>query len=184
MPDRDGTGPTGKGPLTGKSSGSCILRIPDNQDEPIQGFAGEMGRPVSFDGKPQKVKAKEVLDMPRGDRTGPSGAGSGTSKMKGSCTGFGNPGTLNRSQDFVSPGRGGQGRCNRFLNTGLTGWQRSTGFGFGRRTRELVDPASALDLEPEPQLETLKARAGYFEKVLEGIKRRIQKLESGTERNQ
>ena len=74
MPDRDGTGPTGKGPLTGKSSGSCILRIPDNQDEPIQGFAGEMGRLVSFDGKPQKVKAKEVLDMPRGDRTGPTGA--------------------------------------------------------------------------------------------------------------
>ena len=183
MPDRDGTGPTGKGPLTGKGSGSCILRIPDNQDEPIQGFAGETGRLVSFDGKPQKVKAKEVLDMPRGDRTGPTGAGTG--RMKGFCTGFGNPGTSNRSQDFASPGRGGgQGRRNRFLNTGLTGWQRSTGFGFGRGTREFVDPGSALDLETEPQLETLKARAGYFEKALEGIKRRIQKLESGTEGNQ
>ncbi len=186
MPDRDGTGPVGKGPLTGKSSGSCILRIPDGEDEPIQGFAGETGRPVSFDGKPQRVK--EVLDMPRGDRTGPTGAGPGTSRMKGFCMGFGNPGTLNRSQDFASRGRGGggggQGRRNRFLNTGLTGWQRSAGFGFGRGTCEFVDPGSALDLEPEPQLETLKARAGYFEKVLEGIKRRIQKLESKTEGNQ
>ncbi|SPJ14339.1 hypothetical protein SBDP2_1560007 [Syntrophobacter sp. SbD2] len=72
-------------------------------------------------------------------------------------------------------------RCDR---TVPTGWQRSPGFGFGGGTREFVDLASALDLEPEPQLETLKARAGYFEKVLEGIKRRIQKLESGTEGNQ
>ncbi len=182
MPGRDGTGPTGKGPMTGKCSGSCILRIPDNQDEPIQGFAGEAGWLVPFGGKPQR--AKEVLDMPRGDRTGPTRAGPGTGRMKGFCMGFGSPGTLNRSQDFASPGRGGggQGRRNRFLNTGLTGWQCSAGFGFGRGTQELVDPGSGF--MPEDQLETLKARAGYFEKVLEGIKRRIQKLESGTEGNQ
>ncbi|MGO8945913.1 MAG: DUF5320 domain-containing protein [Syntrophobacteraceae bacterium] len=182
MPGRDGTGPTGKGPMTGKCSGSCILRIPDNPDETIRGFAGEAGWPVSF-GKPKK---EEVLDMPRGDRTGPTGAGPGTGRMKGFCMGFSIPGTFNCSQDFVSPGRGGGGqrRRNRFFNTGLTGWQRLAGFGFGRGTREFIDPGSALDLEPGPQLETLKARAGYFEKVLEGIKRRIQKLESGTEENQ
>ncbi|MFZ0930600.1 MAG: DUF5320 domain-containing protein [Syntrophobacteraceae bacterium] len=158
------------------------MRIPDNQDEPIQGFAGEAGWLVPFGGKPQR--AKEVLDMPRGDRTGPTRAGPGTGRMKGFCMGFGSPGTLNRSQDFASPGRGGggQGRRNRFLNTGLTGWQCSAGFGFGRGTQELVDPGSGF--MPEDQLETLKARAGYFEKVLEGIKRRIQKLESGTEGNQ
>ena len=184
MPDRDGTGPTGKGPLTGKSLGSCILRIPDSQDEPIQGFAGESGRPVSFGGKPQTVKG--ALDMPRCDRTGPSEARPGTGRIKGFSMGFGNPGTLNRSQDFASPGRGGggQGRRNRFFNTGLNGGQRSPGFGFGRGTGEFVGPGLALDLEPEPQLETLKVQAGYFEIVLEGIKRRIQKLESRTEGNQ
>lgn len=184
MPGRDGTGPTGKGPMTGKCSGSCILRIPDNQDEPIQGFAGEAGWPVSFGGKPER--GKEKLDMPRGDRTGPTGVGPGTGRMKGFCMGFGSAGALKRSQGFASTGGGGrgggQGRRNRFLNTGLTGWQRSAGFGLGRGARELVDPGSGF--EPEPQLETLKAQAGYFEKVLEGIKRRIQKLESGTEGNQ
>ncbi len=183
MPGRDGTRPTGKGPMTGKCSGSCILRIPDNQDEPIQGFAGEAGWLVSFGGKPEREK--EVLDMPRGDRTGPTGASPGTGRMKGFCMGFGSPGTFNRSQDFASPGGGGagRGRCNRFFDTGLTGRQRSAGLGFGRGPRGFVNPGSALDLEPETQLETLKAQAGYFERVLEGIKRRIQKLESGAEEN-
>lgn len=184
MPGRDGTGPTGKGLMTGKCSGSCILSIPDNQDEPIQGFAGEAGWPVSFGGKPEREK--EVLDMPRGDRTGPTGVGPGTGRMRGLCMGFGSPGTLNRSQDFASPGRGsgGRGRRNRFFATGLTGWQRSAEFGPGRGPREFVDPGSNFDYEPGPQMETLRAQAGYFEKILEGIKRRIQKLESGTETNQ
>ncbi len=183
MPGRDGTGPRGNGPMTGKHSGSCILSIPDNQDEPIRGFAGEAGWPVSF-GKPEREK--EVFDMPGGDATGPTGAGPRTGRIKGFCMGFGIPGTFNRSQNFASPGRGGggQGRRNRFLHTGPTGWQRSPGFGFGGGTREFVDLASALDLEPEPQLETLKARAGYFEKVLEVIKRRIEEMESGKEGNQ
>jgi hypothetical protein len=64
MPDRDGTGPLGKGPMTGKLSGSCILRIPDCHGEPVHGFAGDAGRP--FGGRP----GKEVV-MPGGDRTDP-----------------------------------------------------------------------------------------------------------------
>ncbi len=182
MPGRDGTGPTGKGPMTGKCSGSCILRIPDNQDEPIQGFAGEAGWPVSFGGKPQREK--EVFDMPRGDRTGPTGAGPGTGRMRGFCMGFGIPGTFNRSQDFASPGRGGggQGRRNRFLDTGLTGWRRSAGFGFGRGLRgfSTSDPGFV----PGSQLEILKIQAGHLEEALDEIKRRIEKMESGTEGNQ
>ena len=39
MPGRDGTGPKGKGPMTGICSGSCILRIPDNTDEQINGWS-------------------------------------------------------------------------------------------------------------------------------------------------
>ncbi|MDA8305464.1 MAG: DUF5320 domain-containing protein [Deltaproteobacteria bacterium] len=98
--------------------------------------------------------------MPGFDRTGPSGAGPMTGGMRGVCTGFGRRGA-----------GGGRGWRNRFFSTGLTGWQR--GFrGF--------DPDLDVDLGPETQLETLKARAGYFEKILDGIKQRIQKLESGT----
>ena len=181
MPGRDGTGPTGKGPMTGKRSGSCILRIPDSQDEPIRGFAGEAGWLVSFAGKPEREK--EASDMPRGDRTGPTGVGPGTGRMKGFCMGFGSSGTLNSSQNSAYPGRGGgsRGWRNRFFNAGLTGWRRSAGFGPRQDTGEFADPG--LGFEPEPQLETLKAQAGYLEKVLEGIKRRIQKMQSGTEGN-
>lgn len=57
MPNRDGTGPRGKGPMTGKCSGNCMVRIPDNQDEPIRGFAGKRGWPFSFSQKPESVKA-------------------------------------------------------------------------------------------------------------------------------
>ena len=42
--------------------------------------------------------------MPRGDRTGPTGAGPGTGRMRGFCMGFGTPGTSNSSQNFASPG--------------------------------------------------------------------------------
>ncbi len=48
MPKRDGTGPRGLGPMTGRMLGCCILKIPDTPEEPITGFAGETGRPVCF----------------------------------------------------------------------------------------------------------------------------------------
>ena len=181
MPGRDGSRPMGKGPMTGKCSGSCILRIPDNSDEPIHGFAGEAGWPVSF-GKPKR--GKKESDMPRGDRTGPTGAGPRTGRVKGFCMGFGIPGTFNRSQNFVSPGRGGgQGRRNRFLHTGLAGWQRSAGFGFGRGPRGF-STSSDSGFMPEDQLETLKAQAEHLEEALNEIKRRIQEVEPGIEGNQ
>ena len=164
MPDRDGTGPTGKGPLTGKSSGSCILRIPDSQDEPIQGFAGEPGRPVSFGGKPQRVK--EVLDMPRGDRTGSTGAGPGTGRMKGVCGGLGTLGIFNCCKVSGT----GYGRSNR-LNT-------------GRLPAGLGSSTADAGFAPVPQLESLKAQARHLEETLDGIKRRMHELEYGAEDNQ
>jgi hypothetical protein len=94
--------------------------------------------------------------------------------MRGFCAGFGTRGNFTRSGGFAFPGRGGGGRGwrNRFLSTGLTGWQR--GFGFGRGLRQFVDPGP--DFEPESELETLKAQAEYLEKLLGGIKRRMEKL--------
>lgn len=48
MPRRDGTGPKGLGPMTGKGLGFCILRLPTTPREPFVGFAGKSGRPVCF----------------------------------------------------------------------------------------------------------------------------------------
>ncbi len=182
MPGRDGTGPMGKGPMTGKRSGSCILRIPDNPDEPIQGFAGEAGWPVSFGAKPEREQ--EVFDMPHGDRTGPTGAGPRTGRLRGFCMGFGIPGTSNRVQDSASPGKGagGQGRRNRFPDTGLTGRQRSAGFGLGRGLSGFS--ASDSDFVPGSQMETLRAQAESWKKLWSKSNERIQTLESGKDGNQ
>jgi hypothetical protein len=47
MPGYDGTGPRGRGPMTGRGGGFCILRISEASGEPVTGFAGISGRPVS-----------------------------------------------------------------------------------------------------------------------------------------
>jgi hypothetical protein len=47
MPGFDGTGPRGKGPMTGKAQGFCLLNIPDDAAEARTGFAGLAGEPVT-----------------------------------------------------------------------------------------------------------------------------------------
>jgi len=46
MPGYDGTGPRGRGPMTGKGAGYCVLKFPRAKNEPVEGFAGRLGRPV------------------------------------------------------------------------------------------------------------------------------------------
>ena len=48
MPGFDGTGPRGKGPMTGKAQGYCLLNIPDDAAEAETGFAGWTGEPVAL----------------------------------------------------------------------------------------------------------------------------------------
>ncbi len=48
MPGRDGTGPRGLGPLTGRGEGYCVMRVPDNPDQPKTGYVGLSGRPVAL----------------------------------------------------------------------------------------------------------------------------------------
>ena len=48
MPGFDGTGPRGSGPMTGGSRGYCVLKTPIAKSEPVTGFVGLSGRPVSF----------------------------------------------------------------------------------------------------------------------------------------
>ncbi|MDR3567384.1 MAG: DUF5320 domain-containing protein [Syntrophobacteraceae bacterium] len=114
--------------------------------------------------------------MPGFDRSGPNGAGPMTGGVRGSCGGLGGRGVRNRSEGGgVLTGRGGGGRgCkNRFFSTAASG----LGFSRGPQTFE---QGFGGDVESVTHLETLKKRAGYFEKILDGIKRQIQRLESGT----
>lgn len=48
MPGYDGTGPRGCGPMTGGGDGYCVMRVPEDLDQPRIGFAGLCGRPVSY----------------------------------------------------------------------------------------------------------------------------------------
>jgi len=52
MPGFDGTGPRGKGPMTGKAQGYCLLNIPDDAAEAKTGFAGLQGKPIGQDPMP------------------------------------------------------------------------------------------------------------------------------------
>jgi hypothetical protein len=48
MPGYDGTGPRGRGPMTGRGGGYCMLKIPQSYDEPQTGFAGVSGKAVTL----------------------------------------------------------------------------------------------------------------------------------------
>jgi hypothetical protein len=129
--------------------------------------------------------------MPRGDRTGPMGAGPMSGRGAGFCAGYGMPGYVNpmfgrglgmgfgggRGWGFGGRG-GGRGWRNGFYATGLTGWQRAGMVPpvFGG----VVPPAAAYGpgLGAEQQIDALRAQAEYFEQTLEGIRKRIDELEA------
>ncbi len=132
--------------------------------------------------------------MPGGDRTGPMGLGPMTGRAAGYCAGSGVPGTAN-----PLPGRGyGYGG-------GFWGWGRGRGGGRGRRgwfyARGFAGwpvaavpgttvppswpagsyaPPYAPAMTREQEVEALKGQAEYFEDVLDGLRRRIEELESKT----
>jgi hypothetical protein len=46
MPGFDGTGPQGRGPLTGRGRGYCILRQANDRPGQVSGLAGIQGTPT------------------------------------------------------------------------------------------------------------------------------------------
>ena len=46
MPGYDGTGPNGLGPITGRGTGYCLIKLSESSGEPAKGFAGRSGYPV------------------------------------------------------------------------------------------------------------------------------------------
>ncbi len=117
--------------------------------------------------------------MPRGDSTGPAGMGPMTGRAAGYCAGYQTPGYANsaRGRGFWGCGRGGgRGWRNWFRATGLPWWARA-GYGFPAGGPVPMAPyAPAADRGPE--LEDLREQAGFFERALGEIRRRIDQLES------
>jgi len=94
MPGRDGTGPLGQGPMTGRGMGYCVLRMADGSVFPSalgQDFPG----PGIKEAGPLGEVPKEVIIMPAGDGTGPRGQGPMTGRGAGFCAGYSVPGYMN-----------------------------------------------------------------------------------------
>jgi hypothetical protein len=122
--------------------------------------------------------------VPRGDRTGPMGAGVMSGRGAGYCAGFGMPGYLNalpgrgfgvgfgRGRGFLGRGFGGGGRGWRhwFHATGLPGWMRS-------------GPYPLPYSKPDPAMEkkALENDAQVLQSELDSIKKRLSELETPAE---
>ena len=108
--------------------------------------------------------------MPRGDRTGPMGAGLRTGRGAGWCAGYERPGAANPAPrlglglGYRNGGRGGgRGWRNMYYATGLPGWARAGA----------VPPVPAA----EQELADLKAQAGWLAGQLDAIQKRIEDFE-------
>jgi hypothetical protein len=121
--------------------------------------------------------------MPRGDRTGPAGMGPMTGRAAGYCAGYVAPGFVNPGRGCWGGGRGGgQGFRNRFYATGLTGWQRAGGDWQAWGNRVVPDMSygapTASAMTKEQEINALKGQAEYLAETLEGIRKRIEELET------
>ena len=133
--------------------------------------------------------------MPRGDRTGPWGAGTMTGRGAGYCAGYSVPGYMNPVGGY---GRGwGRGRGRGFGR----GWGRGygRGWGFGQRVypapvavQSIYPPAYQPTIQPQsPEQEvtalenyqkSLEAEKSDLEQEMEGVKARIEELNEKIEK--
>ena len=69
MPAFDGTGPLGRGPMTGRGNGYCalVLPLPEEGVAPY-GYAGLQGRPVCLGDPPPEPQAAPLASLRRGRR--------------------------------------------------------------------------------------------------------------------
>jgi len=96
MPGFDGTGPLGRGPMTGRGLGFCVLTSSKENPDRVKGFAGLQSVPVGRKVKNfENTTGREVVVMPFGDGTGPGGMGPMTGRAAGFCAGFSVPGYMN-----------------------------------------------------------------------------------------
>ena len=128
--------------------------------------------------------------MPGGDGTGPAGLGPMTGRAAGYCAGYPVPGFMNPigGRGFWGWGRGrggGRGWRRWFYATGLPGWQRAAmgmpaygGPPVPAGQAPPYAPPFAPATTPEQELDALKGQAEYLEDALEGMKKRIEELQT------
>jgi hypothetical protein len=117
--------------------------------------------------------------MPRGDGSGPMGAGPMSGRGAGYCAGFKQPGYLNpgMGQGFrgggfgFGGGGGGRGRRNRFWATGLPGWMR---FGGGLQ-------APPVGSSGDAERDMLVRQAEMLQQQLDVLQQRLEALASSTD---
>jgi hypothetical protein len=115
--------------------------------------------------------------MPRGDRTGPMGAGPMTGRAAGYCAGYDMPGYAGPGYAGPMPrgfglGRGGGWGWRHWYDaTRLPGWAR-----FGRAPAWRYEPY-AEPVTREQEVESLKARAGWLKEQLDAVNRCLGELE-------
>jgi len=66
MPGFDGTGPQGRGPMSGKASGFCLMKIPDTPGEAKTGFVGLVGKPITISNDSRQMDIALLQDRLRG----------------------------------------------------------------------------------------------------------------------
>lgn len=106
--------------------------------------------------------------MPRGDRTGPDGAGSMTGRGLGYCAGYGEPG-------FTAGGRGrgfGRGYGRGAGGRGFGGYGRGYGRGYGLRSGYDVIPNVSEKTLLENDIKILKDQLSSLEKQLGDLSKR------------
>ena len=132
--------------------------------------------------------------MPFGDGTGPAGMGPMTGRAAGFCAGYPVPGYMNPigGRGYWGWGRGGGwGRRNWFYATGLPGWSRTAQglpawggavnpYAYGAAVNPYAYGGAPFTptMTAEQELDGLKGQSEYLEDALDGIKKRIEELES------
>jgi hypothetical protein len=107
--------------------------------------------------------------MPRGDGTGPAGMGPLTGRAAGYCAGYGMPG-------YANPW-GGRMR-------GAFGWGRGRFWGYGGFWGQPYGYSPygyapyGVQYSAEQEKDTLQSQVEFFEGQIEGLKKRIEELES------
>ena len=91
MPGLDGTGPLGRGPLTGRGMGFCVAKLPDESSPVLPEDVIRTGQETET----FRETGQEVIAMPAGDGTGPVGFGPMTGRAAGYCAGYPVPGFMN-----------------------------------------------------------------------------------------
>jgi hypothetical protein len=101
--------------------------------------------------------------MPRGDRTGPAGAGPMTGRGAGFCAGYGAPGYANPGPRCGLGFGGGRGWRHWFHATGLPRWMRFAG----------------RQVNADAEKQALKNQAQALQDELDAVKTQLSEMEAG-----